>query len=77
MIGGVPMCMGCVHFNSETPELSCTAFHDGIPLTILLNSLDHRFPAPGDNGVRYEHKPGGKTYGLAVGPQVQPESRPT
>jgi hypothetical protein len=75
MIAGVPMCMGCAHLNKG--EFSCKAFSEGIPLVILLNSLDHRFPAPGDNGVHYEPKPGGKSYGLAVRPQVQPESRPT
>ena len=73
MIGGVPMCMGCTHYNPKTPELSCDAFPEGIPLTILLNSLDHRFSAAGDNGVHYEHKPGGKSYGLAVSFKVQPQ----
>ena len=73
MIGGVPMCMGCKYYKPETLELCCDAFPEGIPLTILLNTLDHRFPAKGDNGVHYEHKPGGKSYGLAVRPQVQPQ----
>jgi|OpeIllAssembly_1097287.scaffolds.fasta_scaffold20314_4 hypothetical protein len=72
MIGGVPMCMGCRHLQRGT--FNCAAFPHGIPLTILMNSFDHRFPAAGDNGVRYEPQPGGKTYGLAVRPQVQPES---
>lgn len=72
MIGGVPMCMGCRHLQMGT--FTCKAYPEGIPTAILLNSLDHRFPAAGDNGVRYELKPGGKTYGLAVRPQVQPES---
>jgi hypothetical protein len=72
MIGGVPMCMGCRHLHKEN-RLTCDAYPGGIPLIILLNSLDHRFPANGDNGVRYEPT-GEKSYGLAVGPKIQPES---
>jgi hypothetical protein len=73
MIAGTPMCMGCKHFKISPQYMCCGAFPKGIPITIILNSLDHRFPAAGDNGVRYETK-GGREYGLAVGPQVQPAS---
>lgn len=72
MIGGTPMCFGCRHFNRKLNDrFSCDAFPDGIPVTIILNTLDHAFPAPDDNGVRYESD-GGREYGLAKRPQVQP-----
>lgn len=73
-MSGTPMCMGCKHFKPASPELCCAAFPDGIPLSVILNSADHRFPISGDNGVRYEPM-GGKSYGLAVSPQVQPAPR--
>ena len=74
MIGGTPMCLGCKHFNFKASDrFCCDAFPDAIPITIVLNTLDHAFAAPGDNGVRYEPIPGGKVYGLAKRPQVQPQ----
>jgi hypothetical protein len=71
MLSGVPMCMGCLHFDPTTPELACSAFPDGIPLAVIMNSVDHRFPMVGDNGIQYVST-GGKSYGLAVSPKVQP-----
>ena len=73
MIGGTPMCLGCKHFDFKKQDrFCCTAFPEAIPITIILNSLDHNFPASGDHGVRYVPL-GGKEYGLAKRPQVQPQ----
>ena len=72
MIGGTPMCLGCKHYHlKQEDRFCCDAFPEAIPLTIILNSLDHNFPAPGDHGVRYKSN-GGTQYGLATRPQVQP-----
>jgi hypothetical protein len=53
----VPQCFRCRHFR---PGYVCAAFPDGngIPNPILQNEHDHRRPYPGDNGVRFEPKPG-------------------
>jgi hypothetical protein len=33
---------------------TCDAFPNGIPKAIRKNSIDHRKPLPGDNGIRFE-----------------------
>ena len=44
-------CMGCRHLLDIG---ICTAYPDGIPLAILINTHDHREPYPGDGGIRFE-----------------------
>lgn len=50
-------CLTCRHFRSPldgAPERTCAAFPKGIPYDIWWNQADHRKPAKGDNGVRWE-----------------------
>lgn len=48
-----PLCASCRHLR-EGDRLTCDAFLDGIPETILGNRVDHRQPVEGDHGIRYE-----------------------
>jgi hypothetical protein len=49
----IPQCAGCLHFDPTRWE--CAAFKgNGIPAAILTGEHDHRFPYPGDHGIRYE-----------------------
>ncbi len=54
-------CQTCVHYYQNSPGdlLTCEAFPDGIPDTILSGIEDHRRSFPGDQGVMYEpmHSP--------------------
>lgn len=43
-------CSRCAHRKKGTP--GCTAF-EVIPAAILLGHADHRFPYPGDHGIRF------------------------
>jgi len=48
----VPQCLSCVHLDRET--FKCSAFDDRpIPEDIQFNLCDHRYPYPGDHGVRF------------------------
>jgi hypothetical protein len=38
------------------PTEVCDAFPDGIPIAIWHNRVDHRQPAEGDGGIRFEPK---------------------
>lgn len=66
MIGPPPMCMWCKHLDhyddeeiTEATENTCVAFPDKIPEAIIFTCQhDHRKPYPGDNGIRFEAKPG-------------------
>lgn len=44
-------CMLCVH---AQPGMTCVAFPYGIPSQVADNTLDHREPVEGDQGVRFE-----------------------
>lgn len=71
MISGVPMCLGCKHYDKRKVDgFTCEAFPGGIPPAIILNSQDHSFPVEGDHGIQYESN-GGPEYGLAKRPEVQ------
>ena len=48
-------CMVCRHVRDGG---TCDAFPAGIPSEIRLKERDHRQPYPGDQGVRFEAKPG-------------------
>ena len=55
MIGDLPvkvsvLCSTCARLR---PGLSCEAFSNGIPDEILSGKVNHRFPWPGDDGLRY------------------------
>jgi hypothetical protein len=54
---GLPFifCASCRHFAAAR---TCAAFPDGIPDAILFGQQDHRLPAAGDHGIRYEYLPG-------------------
>jgi len=49
-----PQCWMCRHAEGA----KCSAFPHGIPRDIRDNAVDHRLPIPGDNGIRFEPKPG-------------------
>jgi hypothetical protein len=58
-----PICLGCTHLHrgddglpAAGGPLACDAFPAGIPVAILHLQTDHRKPAPGDHGVRFEAK---------------------
>ena len=55
MIGAAPVCLGCKHFHREAKEgLTCDAFPEGIPDSILQGDSDHREPVEGDHGIQFE-----------------------
>jgi hypothetical protein len=45
-----PICYYCQHSNGRT----CSAFPTRIPDEILDGEYDHRYPFPGDNGIRFQ-----------------------
>ena len=47
-----PQCHDCKHWTGGT--LTCKAFPEGIPLGILMNTIDHRKPIEGDGGIIFE-----------------------
>lgn len=54
-------CLTCVHFHEKGLPggfSGCEAFPEGIPFEIQTGDVDHSRPYPGDNGIRYEPKPG-------------------
>lgn len=48
-----PICYSCIHYNG----LTCEAYPDGIPQSILESTADHRDPQPGDHGIQFEQDP--------------------
>ena len=54
MIPEWEQCSRCRHER----RFGCDAFPDGIPRDIAADIHDHRQPYPGDNGIRFEPKPG-------------------
>lgn len=56
MIGPVPICLDCVHYEGVKAKggITCKAFRDSIPRAILVSQYDHRQPYPGDNGIQFE-----------------------
>lgn len=45
-------CTGCKH---AYPDMSgCGAFPEGIPWELKSGERSHRYPYPGDRGIRYE-----------------------
>jgi hypothetical protein len=47
-------CFGCKFFHNYEQFFRCDAFPEGIPSAILKNAYSHRYPYPGDHGIRYE-----------------------
>jgi hypothetical protein len=51
-------CWGCRHLHDVETEaggnITCDAYPDGIPFFMVSGSEDHRFPLPGDHGIRFE-----------------------
>lgn len=50
-------CCYCKHLTPSNWTAGCKAFPGGIPDEVLTNSLDHRRPVEGDDGVRFEPRP--------------------
>lgn len=50
-----PICLTCryLHLDDDI-RLTCDAFPDGIPFTIITGEANHRLPIDGDNGIRYK-----------------------
>jgi hypothetical protein len=50
-------CPSCIHLDREgTGRPTCTAFPQAIPRAILVGEHNHRFPYPGDGGIRFERR---------------------
>lgn len=47
----IPLCFICRHYLTG---YTCEAFPAGIPDSIIYSEIDHRRPAPGDRGIRFE-----------------------
>jgi len=47
-------CLSCVHY---TNDLKCAAFPQGIATRLLIGTVLHHQPLPGDNGLQFEAKP--------------------
>ena len=54
-----PMCLACKRYDPETG--ACEAYPGGVPEEIIVGNWDHRFPKPGDRGLRFDPKPGSPT----------------
>lgn len=56
--GPVSQCSVCARFvspwASPNSQPTCEAFPQGIPQSVLDNTLDHREPVEGDNGIRWQ-----------------------
>lgn len=56
------ICFECVHLSPDEGEEdtmpACAAFPQGIPDEIIRLGFDHRLEFPGDNGIRFEPRPG-------------------
>lgn len=59
----VTQCLLCKHVG-EGEEFVCPAFPGGIPAAIVDNEADHRRPAEGDHGIRFEAAPGASKTAL-------------
>ncbi len=59
MIRQPTLCYWCIHRgeSTEDDEPTCAAYPNGIPSEIIDDGYDHREPAPGDNGIRFEPEP--------------------
>lgn len=51
------LCLYCKHLERQrdfSEGVFCSAFPEGVPLSILDNEADHRQPVEGDNGIQFE-----------------------
>src|SRR5690242_12229504 len=51
------LCLACRHLHlseSDPRRLACAAFPRGLPVLMLDGTADHRYPVPGDGGIRFE-----------------------
>ena len=55
--GSHPICLQCKYFYRDADNLSCKAFPNGIPDSIVMDDFVHVIPYPGDNGILYSPLP--------------------
>lgn len=71
--GGAPICFLCRHrdeWEADGIGVTCRAFPDGIPDSILVEGGNHFDPVKGDNGIQFEALEDGPD------PRVEPELHP-
>ena len=55
--GSPPICLHCKHFYRDADDLSCEAFPNGIPDSIVMGEFVHVIPYPEDNGILFSPLP--------------------
>ncbi len=73
MRGPAPICYFCRHradWSEPGVGLTCAAFPDGIPTSIIVEGNNHFDPIKGDHGIQFEAIEDGPD------PRVEPELHP-
>ena len=64
--GEISQCKCCIHYKESVDADVCDAFPFGIPEDILNNYICHSKSYAGDNGIRFEPKPGFESIKIKI-----------